>query len=362
VSVSWLSRIDSYQDAPHEAIAQRFLYFARHTHEQGSPLYARLSTAVAADPDLLALAADARKGQPVPNMLFAATHFLLLTGVRHPLAAFYPDLAGAASPAEEDPYPVFRAFCLEQREAIIQLLATRLVQTNEVARCACLFPVFGLIAVREAERPLATVEIGASAGLNLLWDRYGYDYGTGRRYGASASPVQIVCPMRGEIPPPLPAVPPRVAWRVGLDLNPIDVRDEQATLWLCALVWPEHTERLARLKRAIALARQDPPRLLSGDALTLLPQVLPAAPPDATLCVWHSFTINQFTREGRAQLATLLTEYAIHARRPLYRISLEHHNGDNPLLALTTYEPGGVSEHVLAECEGHGAWLAWREG
>jgi hypothetical protein len=359
--VGWLSRIESDQDAPREAIIQRFLHFARHTQEQGSPLYARLSTAIASDPDLLALAAHAHKGQPVPNLLFAATHFLLLIGVRHPLAAFYTDVAEAAPPAGADPYPAFRAFCLEQHEAIVQLLETRLVQVNEVARCACLFPAFGLVAAREADRPLAVIEIGASAGLNLLWDRYGYDYGTGQLYGAVASPVQIVCPLRSELPPPLPAVSPRIAWRLGLDLNPIDVRDERATLWLCALVWPEHRDRLARLRSAIALARQDPPRLLAGDALALLPQMLPAAPPDAALCVWHSFTVNQFTREGRAQLAALLSEYAARARRPLYRISMEHHNGDNPLLVLITYEAGGASERILAECEGHGEWLAWRE-
>jgi hypothetical protein len=75
--VGWLSRIDSYQEAPREAIVQRFLHFARHTRQQGSPLYARLSAAVANDADLLDLAAHARKGQPVPNLLFAATHFLL---------------------------------------------------------------------------------------------------------------------------------------------------------------------------------------------------------------------------------------------------------------------------------------------
>jgi hypothetical protein len=244
----------------------------------------------------------------------------------------------------------------------VPLLETRLVQTHEVARCACLFPAFGLIAAREANRSLAAIEIGASAGLNLLWDRYGYDYGTGQRYGAISSPVQIVCPLRGEIVPPLPAVPPRVAWRTGLDLNPLDVRDEQATLWLCALIWPEHTQRLVRLRRAITLARQDPPPLLAGDALDLLPQVLPAAPQDAALCVWHSFTINQFTREARAQLTSMLSDYAARAQRPLYRISMEHFNGDHPLLVLTTYEPGKASERVLAECEGHGEWLAWREG
>src|SRR5205085_663655 len=174
---------------------------------------------------------------------------------------------------------------------IRHLISTRLVQTNEVQRSACLVPAFARVAHQAQGRPLALVEIGASAGLNLLWDRYGYDYGDGRRYGEARSPVRIACNVHGDRRPPIPALLPPVAWRVGLDLNPVDVCEPEAALWLQALVWPEHNRRAALLQRAMEVARRDPPTLIAGDALDLLPAMLPTVPHDMALCVVHTFTV-----------------------------------------------------------------------
>jgi hypothetical protein len=115
------------------------------------------------------------------------------------------------------------------------------------------------------------VEIGASAGLNLLWDLYGYNYGEGLYYGDHSSPVQISCATHGDRPLPIPSMYPRVGYRVGLELNPIDVNDSESTLWLRALVWPEHQDQANLLQNAIRLAQQDPPQLIDGNALALLP-------------------------------------------------------------------------------------------
>src|SRR5205085_1814788 len=163
-------------------------------------------------------------------------------------------------------------------------------------------PAFARVA-RQTGGPLALVEIGASVGLNLLWDRYGYDYGDGASYGDAGSPVRITCTVRGDRRPWVPAVLPRVRYRVGLDLNPVDVRDPEAALWLRALVWPEHAGRAALLQRALEVARRDPPSLIKGDALDLLPAVLPAVPHDVALCVFHTFTVNQFSAEARDHLS-----------------------------------------------------------
>ena len=168
-------------------VGERFLWFAAH-ETATSPLYNRFCQGIAADPEVLAIAAHARKGQPTPNMLFGAVHYLLLKDPSHPLAAFYPDLSGPAKP-EANPYPAFHDFCLDHRAEIEGMLKTRLVQTNEVRRCACLLPAFGLAGQWAGEKGLALVEIGTSAGLNLLWDCYGYDYGPARRYGDPNSPV-----------------------------------------------------------------------------------------------------------------------------------------------------------------------------
>jgi hypothetical protein len=201
------------------------------------------------------------------------------------------------------------------------------------------------------------VEIGASAGLNLLWDRYGYDYGGGQRYGDPRSPVQIVCELRGSRRPPLPARWPRVATRVGLDLHPIDVRDADAALWLRALVWPDEEGRAKLLHEAMRVAQDHPPRLLAGNALDLLPEVLATIPSDQVPCVFHTHTINQFPLEARARLSVLLAEHAI--GQDLYRVSIEWLGKMYPRLELIAYRDGVTAEYSLADCGSHGEWLEW---
>ena len=112
------------------------------------------------------------------------------------------------------------------------------------------------VAYRRAGKPLSIVDLGASAGLHLLWDHYGYDYGEGKRFGNPNSQVRLTCSLRGNVSPPLPSQLPLVAYRVGIDLNPIDVNDPERMLWLKALVWPEHRKRAETLNSAIELAKQ----------------------------------------------------------------------------------------------------------
>jgi hypothetical protein len=337
------------------ALAQRFERFAqRECHV--SPLYERLSFGIVEDPELLAIAAQAQPGQPVPNLFLAAVHFLLLQGRQHALTAYYPSLS-PATPLATDPYPSFHAFCLEHREKILELISTRLVQTNEVRRCACLLPAFAVVVAHRHGRPLALVEIGASAGLNLLWDRYGYDYREGRRYGDPRSPVQIGCTLRGNRLPLLPVALPPVATRIGIDLNPIDVCDPDAALWLRALVWPDEVGRGELLQQALQIAQQNPPRLLAGNALERLPEVLATIPDDQILCVFHTHTINQFPAEARAILAALLMEHAI--ERDFYRVSIEWLGREHPRLECVAFESGVKTESLLAHCGSHGEWLEW---
>ena len=338
-----------------DELSRRFERFARRECYV-SPLYERLSLGIADDPELLAIAAQATPGQPMPNLFLGVVHFLLLRGMQHSLASFYPSLSRTGSSAV-DPYPSFRAFCLEHREVILELISTRLVQTNEVRRCGCLLPAFVHVAQRAGGRPLAMVEIGASAGLNLLWDRYGYNYGIGRQYGNPRSPVQIVCGLRSDRHLPLPVVWPVVTMCVGLDLHPIDVRDPDDALWLRALVWPDEAGRAELLQQAVHMVLQDPPKLLAGDALDILPEVLASIPPDHTVCVFHTHTMNQVSPEARARLSALLTEHA--GGGGLYRVSIEWLGETQPRLELISYADGVKTAHVLAYCGSHGEWLEW---
>lgn len=339
--------------------ARYFEEFARLVCRGSSPLYERLARGVAGDEELLELAAHIRPDQP-PNLFFSAVHLLLLRGARHPLADFYESVGGAASAEDADPLPAFRDFCRERRDELAGLVSTRIVQTNEIGRYACLVPAFGLASRMAGGRPLATVEVGASAGLGLLWDKYGYDYGAGGRCGDAASPVQNFCESRGALPPPVPRALPPVASRVGLDLNPIDVRDREATLWLHALVFPEHRQRAERLGRALELARRDPPRLLAGDAAELLAAALHEIPEGTPVCVFNSFTLTQFPDEARGRLLRTLAEFG--SRRELYHVSLEWFGGEHPLLELHLYDGADAARArklTLASCDAHGGWLRW---
>lgn len=379
-------------DIPLEVLARRFQRFAEREAEPAfSPLYARLCRGIAADPQVLALAAAAPPGQPAPNLLLGAVHYLLLGGADHPLAAFYPSLT--SSPDPRDAYPAFQHFCLEHAADIRELLLTRRVQTNEVARCACLLPAFALVARQRPGASLSLIEIGASAGLNLLWDCYGYDYfsipsagrhsvlhtprqlwksipanarkvnepctiGNRDQYGVPASPLQIPCVLRGGFLPPLPSRLPEVAFRVGVDLNPVDTRAPDAVLWLRALIWPEHHERVSRLQQAREIAKTHRPEVLAGDALSLLPEIVAQAPLNTMLCIFHSLTTYQFSAEQRERLTSLLLELS--ARRAIFRISFEHLAGaDHPQLRLFSYTDGITTEQVLANCSAHGRWLEW---
>jgi hypothetical protein len=288
--------------------------------------------------------------------LLGAVHYLLLRGVTHPLANFYPSLT--SSPDLADAYPAFHRFCLEHHQDIGALLLTRRVQTNEVARCACLLPAFALVARQIPDAPLSLIEIGASAGLNLLWDHSGYDYASGHHYGSSDATLQISCTLRGDILPPLPSRLPEIAFRVGVDLNPVDVSDPDAVLWLRALIWPEHHERVSRLQQALEIARTHRPMVVAGDALNLLPELAAQAPLNTTLCVFHSFTVVQFSAEQRERLTSLLLELS--AQRPIFRISYEGNARlDEPQLHLLSYIQGITTEQLLANCSRHGHWLEW---
>lgn len=335
---------------PHEETASHFSSF---TEAVGSevPLYRRISEAIVEDADLLELAGHSRPGQPPPNMLFAAVQYLLIAD--HPLAAWYPALSGSAPPPS-DPYPSFRDFCLEHRSEVGDLIRTRRTQTNEVARCLALLPAVAEV-VGLVDRPLSLFEIGSSAGLLLAFDRYHYRFDQSS-WGPSDSPVQLATELRGE-QPPLPPRPLPIADRLGIDLYPVDVADESDVRWLDALVWPGHEERRARLRSAVDLVASDPPPVVAGNALEVLPEVIASAGPDQVPVVFHSFALIQWTSEQRAELGNLLRG----SGRRVVRIWLEWfgYRRNLPVIRLVDYRSGSEEARTLGRFHHHGRWLEW---
>jgi hypothetical protein len=333
-----------------EVVAQ-FVQFAEQECRGSSRLYEWLAQHVAADPALLSLADGRRAGQRAPNLLFGAVHMLLLKGVDDPLADFYPTVRPGADP-DGDPFPLFRAFCRAHTAEIRRLVRTKLGQTNEVGRCTALLPVYGLPELRRGK--LTLVEVGASAGLNLRFDRYRYEYDDGQRFGPAGG-VVLPCEVHGSFAPPVPKAPPRIEGRIGIDLNPLRASDPEHALWLRALVWPDEVDRMERLEGALAIAARDKADVRRGDALDLLPGLLPTLSADAIPVIVHTFTLFSFTPEQRAGLDAILTG----AGRVIWRVAAESLKGDHPELTLTRYAKGYSETRTLSHVDPHGAWIEW---
>jgi hypothetical protein len=236
--------------------ADQYADFAVREARGVSPVYERLSLAVSGDDALLALLDTLPPGKRQPNLLFGVVR-LLGGPVEDPLA--------------------FRDFTVASWSMVAEQLRARATQTNESGRCAVLLPVLSRLT-----QPLALLEVGASAGLCLYPDRYGYRYGD---FTVGTGPPVLDCDATGMTPPDRL---PEVVWRAGLDLNPLDVTHPEDVAWLDALIWPEHEHRRARLRAAAAVAADDPPMLVRGDLVDDLPALAARAPGGATLVVFHS--------------------------------------------------------------------------
>ena len=328
-------------------------YFANEARLIGAPLYERLAEGVGGDEALREFANGVRQGQPPGNILFAAVHFLLLRGAQHPLRRFYKNLGGEGG---EDPFPAFQDFVARHRAELAPLVATRVTQTNEVGRSALLAPAFRAVA-KEAGEPLNLIEIGPSAGLNMIWDRYAVRYRFGEEIFTLGDGEPIIdCELRGARRPPLgPA--PKIADRVGLERSPIDLSDPDARDWLKALVWPDQVERFARLEKAIALFARHKPEIRAGDALSQLSDAIAQVPENLPLCIYHTMAVYQFTEDMREALDAILTMAGL--RRTIWRLGLEGTlSGDNPLL-LYSYRHGKKEKLTLGLAHPHGNWLEW---
>ncbi|MFO7631462.1 MAG: DUF2332 domain-containing protein [Caldilinea sp.] len=341
-------------------LAERFRLFAATDVEDTSPFYHQLAMAVAGDADLLALAANVRAGQPPANMLLGAVHFLLLQDPSQELAHYFSDLVSDPRPPAAAA-PAFRAFCLKRREEIAVLLRTRLVQTNELRRCAYLLPAFSFITAL-ARQPLALIEVGASAGLNLLFDRYAYRYALGDvhlRAGDPFSSVNIDASCRVHPGAELLYSVPPVERRIGIDLNPVNLAEDDEAAWLRALIWPEHADRVHRLQQARDLWLAQPPVLIRGDAVETLPALLDEIPSDVAPVVFHTHVLNQFTPTAAAVLEAVFWRGATH--RTIYRLGNDLGGGTPKqyLLRLRVYQGSNMQETVLGHADGHARQIEW---
>ncbi len=292
-------------------------------------------------------------GDSVPLRLAGALHALVRRGELPRLAAFYPPHLQP----HDDLLWSSLSDGLQSAGAELSRWLDSPPQTNEVARSAVLMA--GLSVVAEATGlPLALYELGASAGLNLVLDRYGYRLGA-LRLGRADAAVVLSPSWQG---PPPPDAPVRVVRRRGVDQAPLDVTAPADAERLAAYIWPDQAERLARTVAAIRLAGADPPPIDRADAADWLEARLDTNPePGAARVVMHSIAFQYFPTPTQQRIADHLARIGGHATAdaPLawLRFELDPTAAGPPTLSLTLW-PGG-NERVLAHADPHVRAVEW---
>ncbi|MEV4629262.1 DUF2332 domain-containing protein [Micromonospora sp. NPDC049523] len=364
------------------ALAEMFRRFARHEFRGVSPRYEYLSGLLAERPDLSGPLRAANPGQRRAILYFAAVQYLLrTTAAGHPLAAYLPTLGGGRG-VDDGLGVAFADLVGAYRDELTAICGTRTTQTNEARRGAVLRAGFGRAAAYAEDRPLHLVELGTSAGLLLISDRYACRYvgpdGRTETYGPAgvSEALTMTVGLHGPGWPEPAAAELTIADRVGIDLAPIDATDPVATDWLRACVWPEQTERLARLEAALAEVALVGPRLVAGDMVQTLPTLLAEVPDEVVPVVFASMALTYLDRADRQRLAVILAE--VGARRDLTVVLSEASVSGAELfldrrpatagppgvlaaalLTVVAWRDGRATVEVLGRTGGHGDWLEW---
>jgi hypothetical protein len=370
-----------------EPLADHFRGFAAVVERDGGTTYTAICRAIADDDDLLSILDGAPLHQRRPLLLLAAVHDLLLSGTEHPLAAYYDTVAAVrgapgttgGTPPAGGVAAAFADFCRVHRAELERLVATRTTQTNEVGRCTALLPGLCVVASQYGWRePLALLDLGTSAGLNLLFDDYGYTYraaagGAVRTAGARRAAVALECSARDDLTH-LPELRlPVVTERVGLDLSPVDPFSDEEARWLLACQWPDNPARFGRLRAALANVRAaaHPPRLERGDMLTDLGRIAATMGGDGPLVVFHSWVAAYLTEAQQTALAHEVA--ALGGGRPVHHLYCESPfetpglptppspvPREGPDLATALVHVGPDRAPVrLADMHPHGYWIRW---
>ena len=239
----------------------------------------------------------------------------------------------------------------EHRDFLARWCAEQDVQTNETQRSwAALLP--GFLSLADGQ-PFDLLELGPSAGLNLMWDRYRYRYKTGE-WGTGA--LELTGDDRSPPPAELFSRSVSVARRRGIDLNPVDVTTEHGARLLQAFVWADQTERLERLRRAIETVREGPPELMRGDYVESLPALLGDRIPETQLVVFQTASTMYLDDGAMRTLRAALHDAA--RQEPLVFLTTARAPDDDGFALEVERYPDGQSKR-LAVVDFHGEWLDW---
>jgi hypothetical protein len=289
-------------------------------------------------------------GASLPLRIGGGLHALVLTGKAPDLVAVYPPNDRTDSALQS---AVLAA--LSEHETFLLDWVKSPPQTNEVRRSTALIPAMAVLR-QHTPLPVCLSELGASAGLNMMWDRFALEL-PGARLGA-AEPVLTLQPTWDGPLPPLTM--PVVKERAGVDLNPLSPADPDDLLRLTAYLWPDQPERLTLTKAAATVADFT---LTRGDAIDWLAQRLENAPDAHVHVIQHTVAWQYFPIEAQDRGRALIEAAGAEAtpERPLAWLSLES-DGDTKgaigaALTLRIW-PGDVTLH-LGRADFHGRWVKW---
>ncbi len=320
-----------------DAVQQRYARFAEEEAPERSALYAEWAAGVAADAEIRAVLARIPEQRRQPPLVFAVSRML---GV------------GLVD------YARWRSFVHAHADELVEECTSRRLQTNEPLRLA---PLLAVLA--EIDGPLALLEVGASAGLCLFPDRYSYRFtDASGAVRASLDPeggestVVLESRVEGDLPP---LRIPRVVWRAGIDLAPLDARDERDRRWLQGLVWPGEEGREQRVLAALDIAALDPPLLVEGDALDRIAALAAEAPAGATLVITTPGVLVHIPRAAREALVDRIRS------RPARWVTID------PPALLDVWQPPvdagtwpgfvvALDGRVRAAADPLGRWWEWR--
>jgi hypothetical protein len=320
-------------------VQERYRRFAQDEAPGRSALYEEWAAGISADAATAAILARIPAARRQPPLVFAVTRLL-----GAPLA----------------PFAEWSSWLAAHADAVVAEGARRGLQTNEPLRCAALLPALSTI-----DGPLALLEVGASAGLCLFPDRYSYRF-TGERDAAldpadGPSTVILESELRGPSAAETPLRMPHIVWRAGIDLAPLDARDDSDRRFLTTLVWPGEEGRAQRIAAALDIAASHPPEIVRGDATdpAVLEALIERAPRDATLVITTPGVLPHIPRAGRDRLIAALTAAAA------VWITIDPpalHQGWHPAIDQAQWDGFVLARdaRALAAVDPLGAFVEWR--
>lgn len=358
------------------SLSQRFLDFSA-AFRNSAPLYSRLASRVAHEPQVLDLMKSADAAQRIPVLLFASVHFLLLSRPDDALAEQYRRYIDAPSGPQADWTDIddsFIAFISRNASELRNLMATRTTQTNEVGRCSWF--LFPFAEIEREVGDIARIDVGSSAGLTLLFPCVGYrispaddrsDEDPQEYVLGTTSKLVLNLQTRG-LPPRLHRLP-RVVWSKGFDADPIDIFDHDHVHWLEACVWPEQIERFGRLVAAIDLVREKEIEVVAGDAVEDLRSHLEEASAHGHPVVTTSWVLNYLSPDRRRAFVDQLNDIGsavdlswVIAESPRDTPELPGHEAsteDITVISLVRWRKGVRTSRRLATAHPHGTWINW---